>query len=692
VTFETNDAGVATVGASAVSNANGIAEVTVASVAAGTCIITARCEGAVTAQGFTVTDPISAVDSVTVTPASFVLNDPDDTQILQATVRDAALNALSGKAVTWGTSNPAVATVGADSGDDNHTATVASVGEGSCTITATCETVEGTSTCTVTVTSGSNFVGWAEKPRVTPSYTFGFPTGGTTHTPANAAALQSLLAAPNTTLKLGDIIELTAGVNYNSGVSQQTFPEVTTQGSGSPAVIYVRTSAHASLPAAGTRVGASDIANMPIFRQQAGGGSPPLRFANRANSYVLVGIYADDGSVSSTSRVVELGAFGGISQVSEFVHDITLDRCYFTAAHLTSGATVRCGAFGANLIITDCWLEQQATGVSNELQAFSATNFTGPGLIDNCKIIATTENIIMGGEGTPAGPDFNPSDITIRRSHFYKDPAWNAVTANSVKNLFELKRGVRVLLEDSVLQNFWGPDQGHAVNLKSVNQGLSSAPQDQGARCDNIVIRNCKFIDIAGGLWKMTRGDVSAGAVQTNSISFVNNLCVGLNTPDFTNDYTDATIGAEDVNKIYIANNTIMVDDGDALGVKPCLTPGTGGDDVDFEFFDNIIQRRFYGIKASGTAEGNASLAAGWGSGVDVRGNLLIGASSSIYPAGNSFPATVAAVGFTDSANRDYSLSGGSPYLTAGKDGGKPGCDIATLNTKIAGAITGDWT
>src|SRR6202040_73966 len=66
------------------------------------------------------------------------------TQQLTATLRDAANNVLTGRLVTWSSSNQAAATV-----DGNGLVTA--VGAGATTITATSETKTGTSSITVTL-------------------------------------------------------------------------------------------------------------------------------------------------------------------------------------------------------------------------------------------------------------------------------------------------------------------------------------------------------------------------------------------------------------------------------------------------------------------------------------------------------------------------------------------------------------
>ncbi len=111
-------------------------------VAAGTTTISATSEGVTSGSALTVTASPAVVATVGVTPATFA-GDVGETVQLVATPRDAGANALSGKVITWASSAPAIATV-------NATGLVTLVGAGSVTITATCETVDGTSAGTVT--------------------------------------------------------------------------------------------------------------------------------------------------------------------------------------------------------------------------------------------------------------------------------------------------------------------------------------------------------------------------------------------------------------------------------------------------------------------------------------------------------------------------------------------------------------
>jgi trimeric autotransporter adhesin len=111
--------------------------------AAGTATITATSEGVSGSSAVTITATVAAVASVTVDPPTASVS-IGQTTTLAATVKDASGNVLTGRSVTWSTSNSGVATV-SSSGE------VTGVSAGSTTITATSEGKSGTATVTVVV-------------------------------------------------------------------------------------------------------------------------------------------------------------------------------------------------------------------------------------------------------------------------------------------------------------------------------------------------------------------------------------------------------------------------------------------------------------------------------------------------------------------------------------------------------------
>jgi len=132
ITWSTSNASVATVNSSGVVNA----------IAAGAATITATCAGKSGTAAITVTAAPPVVTTVTVAPSSASIVAGNNTT-LQATVKDANGNVMTGQTITWSTSNTSVATV-------NSSGVVTGIAAGAATITATCAGKSGTAAITVT--------------------------------------------------------------------------------------------------------------------------------------------------------------------------------------------------------------------------------------------------------------------------------------------------------------------------------------------------------------------------------------------------------------------------------------------------------------------------------------------------------------------------------------------------------------
>lgn len=121
---------------------------TITAVSPGATSITATSEGRSAQSAVTVTLP--AVNSVTVTPSRDTIGVGAERQ-LTAVLRDAAGNALTGRALSWGSSNLAVASV-------SSTGLVVGVAPGSVTITGTSEGRVGSATVVVLARIASSVI------------------------------------------------------------------------------------------------------------------------------------------------------------------------------------------------------------------------------------------------------------------------------------------------------------------------------------------------------------------------------------------------------------------------------------------------------------------------------------------------------------------------------------------------------
>src|ERR1039457_2160094 len=137
----------------------------------------------------------------------------------------------------------------------------------------------------------------------------------------------------------------------------------------------------------------------------------------------------------------------------------------------------------------------------------------GPFKIDNNFLEASGQSILFGGgEAT-----LSPSDITITHNHFWKP--WQWMPGNPqfiggpkgdpfiVKNHFELKNAVRVLIEANLMENNWAgfSQSGYAVLLTPKNQhtqkGTNVCPLCQ---VTDVTIRYIRVSHAAGGIGMAT--------------------------------------------------------------------------------------------------------------------------------------------------------------------------------------------
>ncbi len=503
-----------------------------------------------------------------------------------------------------------------------------------------------------------------ELPRTLLDTRFVPPTGATINVPAGGDFQAALNSA-----RPGDTIVLQAGATYTTPSDGFLIPNKS--GSG---WIVIRTSNLTALPAEGTRVGPSNSAAMPKIITPSVW--PALRTAPSAHHYRFIGV---EIAVAATAplnyNIVAVGNSGGSQNtLSSVPTDIIFDRCYVHGN--ATGEVIRGIALdGARSAVIDSYISN-CHSVEFESQAIGGSNGPGPFKITNNYLEATGQTVLFGG-GDPKIPNLVPSDIEFRRNLCSKRLTWSPFDPSFagirwvIKNIFELKNAQRLLADGNIFENNWAAAQtGTAILFTPRNQD-GTAPwcivQDI-TFTNNIVRHTANGIDLLGRDDEHTSQQAKRIKIQNNLFEDVGGSRWGGGGILFQ--MLDGTADVRfDHNTAFQPGNVIVAD---------------GVSHTGFVYTNNLTPHNTYGIFGSGTGVGNPTLAAYFPGSLCTK-NVLAGGTSSDYPAGNFFPATLGNVGFVDLAGGNYRLASGSPYRGAGTDGKDVGADIDAIQAAING-------
>lgn len=497
------------------------------------------------------------------------------------------------------------------------------------------------------------------------------PSNGQTITVGSGGNLQTALnnAQP------GDTIVLTAGAAYTGNF---TLPAKT--GTGWITI----TTAGFSVPE-GVRVTPSNASSMAKI--VTNNTSPVLTTSGAAHQYRFIGVEisltssavadANSAGALTTSNLVILGSSTEPS-VANLPHDIIFDRVY---VHGSPTQNVRRGFFfntGAVAVVDSYVADFHEIGADS--QAILGANGTGPYKIVNNYLEAAGENMMVGGLDVPN----LPADFEVQGNYFYKPTKWMSGSSDYagyawvVKNLFEIKFGLRWLINGNVFENNWPMGQtGMAINLKSSNQdGTMSFAETGHVTFTNNIVRH--------STWAMSihsKDTYNGGsAVNLHHVYVANNLFDDIGVWGNGN-----TIQQDEVASVTFDHNTFLNDRNNSL------LSLYGNPSPNFVFTNNIIGLGLYGVKGDGFGSGTASINQYLPNSVFSK-NVFYGANTSPYPSGNYIAASASAVGFTNYNNGNggnYTLQSSSSYKNAGTDGTDIGVNMSQLTAATIKTMTG---
>ncbi len=655
VLWTTTNAAVATVGTDGTVTAKGAGSAVVRGNSLAVSIVMDSAVIVVTAP---IAPPV-VVKSITVALSNVSVATGQSSQAT-ATLKDSLGQVLTGPTVTWMSLSPTVATINATTG------VILAVAPGTSTITATNGAVTGSATITVAAPvvippAGSEILATLPQVYLNTTMPAAPAAGGKI---ISVAAGGSLQAAINSALP-GDVIELANGASFSGNF---TLPDKNTS---STSWIVIRPANMSLVPAAGSRMTPSlaAAANLPKVISTTNQGAFNTDFG--AHHFRLVALEVTVPATINNTGLIRLGT-SYEATVAQLPHDLVLDRMYIHGT--ATGNNRRCVSLnGASTAIIDSYISD-CHEYNVDAQAIAGWSGPGPFKIVNNYIEGSSENMNWGG-ADPLIQGLIPSDIEIRRNHFFKPTSWKGKWM--IKNLLEIKSAQRVLIEGNIFENNWQDGQGgSAIVLKSVNQG---------GTCPWCVAKDITFrynlVKNTGSGFALTGHDVGAQSIMTR-VTITDNIITGIDVrPQWDGDGRGFLINNDPID-LVITHNTVP----DPTNMAVVFGGPTTELPTRLVIRDNLMGGGDYGVKGPGMAT-NTTLATfmpgGW------RGNVLVlvPGNTSGYPTGTLFASTLAAVGFVNTSALDFHLSAASVFRLKATDGRDPGADVNAVNSAIAGVI-----
>jgi hypothetical protein len=259
---------------------------------------------------------------------------------------------------------------------------------------------------------------------------------------------------------------------------------------------------------------------------------------------------------------------------------------------------------------------------------------------------------------------------------------WITGTRWTVKNVFELKIGARVVVDGNVIEHAWLQAQnGFAVLFTPRNPGQTSP----WVYVRDVIFTN-NIVRHAGGGVNILGYDNNNPTEQTQRITIRNNVFHDISGSAWGGPGSFLLMGDEP-RDIVVDHNTVVHDGhvisayGGSLGSERTI--------LGLVLTNNLFRHNQYGIFGSGHGIGNDSLNTYFPDAVVLR-NTFADGKSWLYPANNEFPTLSAwQAQFVNYAGADYHLTSTSPYRGTGTDGKDLGADVDAITVRTQVALSG---
>lgn len=428
-----------------------------------------------------------------------------------------------------------------------------------------------------------------------------------------------------------------------------------------------------TLPASHKRITTAEAGQLFTIRATIGNAPAIITDpAGTSHHYKLRGLILES-SVDNNS-ILELGQASTEDTAAKMSHHFIIQHCLIRPTNefsLQIGHSIIYNANDVSIIDNYIYPSSSNNQESHNLMAYT---LEGRVVINNNYIGGAAANSMLGGAATIVR-GMIPSNIEMRENYFFKplvwktsDPSWDG-KSRGVKNLWENKTGSNIVIRGNRFENNWTDGQaGRGIIIQATCDSGNWASGNNIDFSYNRLVNSERGLNLRGSEWR--------GIIQSRNIWLTNDLI-------------------------------------ETLAAQPLVLTQTGNVRFNHVTFTTQSDRsasfdggmRSYGFMYENSINFEGSF--GWfGGGTSLtslnkytpghifRDSLQVGGSSGNYGApisGMQFPVNEAAVGFTNPASSDWSLSSGSIYKGDANDGTDPGVNWTNLQSVMANTISGNW-
>jgi hypothetical protein len=356
-----------------------------------------------------------------------------------------------------------------------------------------------------------------------------------------------------------------------------------------------------------------------------------------------------------TGNIIQLGTTEE-KRIEDLPHHIEFDRVYIHGSP-TEGQRRGIAANGKFIRVANSYISD-IKKAGDESQAIAVWATDGPIEIVNNYLEAAAENILFGGAGSFL--KLVPTDCVVRDNFLNKPLEWRDKSW-AVKNLFEIKNGRRIKVENNLMTGNWGMAQdGTAI--------LFTTRADNG---NETVIEDIEFTN------NIVRGSASAVNILGSEggggrrLTIRNNIFEDINGQKWNGG--GFFLKSTDWDELIIENNTIIQSGN--------ITISYGEPVRNFVFRNNIVFENEYGFKGDSVNSGKPTIDKFFPN-ADISYNAIIGGNAALYRGRNMYPVSVNQVGFENAGSGNFQLRSDSPLRGKGFGSRQIG---AELNGKLIG-------